>query len=184
MRWECPHCKNVKLAPSRPRMKDVRRYCLPCSERQGPSGACDPMTERELERLARVSRHELQALLWPDALYCLFDEWRTLPLFMGRLRFTCLEVRPGLYPNAQFGRGNDLIVYYTDDRADTLAHLLYGMLGSLYDRHPDSTIMHAALRQLTHLPEFADMPIYDFVPWDLSDVAQWFRQSNLFVARP
>jgi len=34
-RWVCPQCGAGKLAPSRPRKDDVRRYCLPCSERTG-----------------------------------------------------------------------------------------------------------------------------------------------------
>jgi hypothetical protein len=34
-RWVCPNCGAGKLAPSRPRKDDVRRYCLPCSERTG-----------------------------------------------------------------------------------------------------------------------------------------------------
>lgn len=35
VRWKCPVCANGLLAPSRPRMNDVRRYCLPCSEETG-----------------------------------------------------------------------------------------------------------------------------------------------------
>lgn len=34
-RWVCPLCSSGKLAPSRPRKDDVRRFCLPCSERTG-----------------------------------------------------------------------------------------------------------------------------------------------------
>ena len=33
--WKCPHCNSGKRAPERPRQNDVRRYCLPCSERTG-----------------------------------------------------------------------------------------------------------------------------------------------------
>lgn len=35
VRWKCPQCENGLLAPSRPRMNDVRRYCLPCSAKVG-----------------------------------------------------------------------------------------------------------------------------------------------------
>lgn len=35
IRWVCPSCGTGKLAPSRPRRDDVRRYCLKCSERTG-----------------------------------------------------------------------------------------------------------------------------------------------------
>lgn len=35
VRWKCPICESGLLAPSRPRMNDVRRYCLPCSEETG-----------------------------------------------------------------------------------------------------------------------------------------------------
>lgn len=35
VRWVCPTCGTGRLAPSRPRKNDVRRYCLPCSEKTG-----------------------------------------------------------------------------------------------------------------------------------------------------
>ena len=34
-RWKCEKCNDGLLAPSRPRKNDVRRYCLPCSAKQG-----------------------------------------------------------------------------------------------------------------------------------------------------
>lgn len=34
-RWVCPRCNVGRLAPTRPRRDDVRRYCLPCSEATG-----------------------------------------------------------------------------------------------------------------------------------------------------
>ena len=34
-RWKCPICENGLLAPQRPRLDDVRRYCLPCSAKSG-----------------------------------------------------------------------------------------------------------------------------------------------------
>lgn len=34
-RWICPLCSAGKLAPSKPRKDDVRRFCLPCSEKTG-----------------------------------------------------------------------------------------------------------------------------------------------------
>lgn len=34
-RWRCPSCGHGHLAPRRPRRDDVRRYCLPCSQRTG-----------------------------------------------------------------------------------------------------------------------------------------------------
>ena len=34
-RWTCPQCGAGKLAPSRPRKDDTRRYCLVCSEKTG-----------------------------------------------------------------------------------------------------------------------------------------------------
>lgn len=34
-RWVCPECESAKHAPQAPRMNDVRRYCLPCSEATG-----------------------------------------------------------------------------------------------------------------------------------------------------
>lgn len=34
-RWKCPTCNGGVLAPTRPRLNDVRRYCLPCSAKAG-----------------------------------------------------------------------------------------------------------------------------------------------------
>ena len=34
-RWKCPICNDGLLAPQRPRLDDVRRYCLPCSSKTG-----------------------------------------------------------------------------------------------------------------------------------------------------
>lgn len=47
-RWTCPRCSTGRLAPSRPRRDDVRRYCLPCSEATGRlvERVC-PANERE-----------------------------------------------------------------------------------------------------------------------------------------
>lgn len=35
VRWKCEHCESGVLAPTKPRRNDVRRYCLPCSQRTG-----------------------------------------------------------------------------------------------------------------------------------------------------
>lgn len=35
VRWKCESCNNGLLAPTKPRMNDVRRYCLPCSASTG-----------------------------------------------------------------------------------------------------------------------------------------------------
>jgi predicted SprT family Zn-dependent metalloprotease len=34
-RWKCPTCNAGVIAPTKPRMNDVRRYCLPCSAKAG-----------------------------------------------------------------------------------------------------------------------------------------------------
>ncbi len=34
-RWTCPACNTSKLAPTKPRKDDSRRYCFPCSEKSG-----------------------------------------------------------------------------------------------------------------------------------------------------
>ena len=35
VRWKCERCEDGLLAPSKPRLDDVRRYCLPCSSETG-----------------------------------------------------------------------------------------------------------------------------------------------------
>lgn len=57
VRWVCPACGDGKLAPSRPRRDDVRRYCLRCSEESGRLVArVAPALERKRqERSARLA---------------------------------------------------------------------------------------------------------------------------------
>ena len=35
VRWKCDICNHGLLAPTKPRINDVRRYCLPCSSKTG-----------------------------------------------------------------------------------------------------------------------------------------------------
>ena len=60
-RWVCPVCRGGKLAPSKPRRDDVRRYCLRCSEKTGRlversapalDAARDKAAQRRQERAA------------------------------------------------------------------------------------------------------------------------------------
>lgn len=53
-RWVCPECGAGKLAPVRPRRDDVRRYCLPCSERTGR------LTERVAPSLERARTEQTE----------------------------------------------------------------------------------------------------------------------------
>lgn len=52
-RWVCPECGSTANAPERPRKRDVRRYCLPCSGRTGHwvERSC-PVLERQRGRAA------------------------------------------------------------------------------------------------------------------------------------
>lgn len=60
-RWTCPTCNTTVHAPERPRRDDVRRYCLPCSQRSGR------LVERralaaERERAAKAERADARRL--------------------------------------------------------------------------------------------------------------------------
>ena len=68
-RWKCPTCGHGLLAPTRPRLNDVRRYCLPCSskspvlvERVSPAleaqRAKRNVAQRERERKARQQERD------------------------------------------------------------------------------------------------------------------------------
>ena len=56
-RWVCPKCQSAKLAPSKPRKKDTRRFCLPCSEETGflVERTC-PALDREREEKATKAK--------------------------------------------------------------------------------------------------------------------------------
>lgn len=57
VRWACPSCGDGKLAPSRPRRDDVRRYCLSCSEESGRlvERVAPALERKRTERSARLA---------------------------------------------------------------------------------------------------------------------------------
>jgi hypothetical protein len=61
-RWQCPLCGSGKLAPSRPRKIDVRRYCLACSEKTGElvERRC-PTLDRRREAVAAKKKQRRRA---------------------------------------------------------------------------------------------------------------------------
>lgn len=58
VRWKCEVCGAGLLAPSRPRMDDVRRYCLPCS---AETGRLVKRVAPALEKKRTASRAKSQA---------------------------------------------------------------------------------------------------------------------------
>jgi hypothetical protein len=61
IRWVCPDCGQGKLAPSRPRRDDTRRYCLRCSEKTGRLvERAAPVLEAKRQRGAERSRTKAQ----------------------------------------------------------------------------------------------------------------------------
>lgn len=74
-RWVCPECDDARLAPTRLRTIDVRRYCLPCSEKTGKlvtrttptldrrrAAQAAKRSESALERRARTQARERDRL--------------------------------------------------------------------------------------------------------------------------
>lgn len=64
-RWKCPQCDDGVLAPTRPRMDDVRRYCLPCSAKHGKlvsriAPALEAKREQAVEKRREKARHKRQ----------------------------------------------------------------------------------------------------------------------------
>lgn len=58
-RWVCPRCETGKLAPSKPRLDDTRRYCLPCSDKTGRlvKRACPTIeAKKEARQTAQAER--------------------------------------------------------------------------------------------------------------------------------
>lgn len=61
VRWKCGHCESGVLAPSKPRRDDVRRYCLPCSQRTGKLvERTSPTLEKQRERRAAFVNQKVQ----------------------------------------------------------------------------------------------------------------------------
>lgn len=62
VRWKCPTCDSGVLAPSRPRMNDIRRYCLPCSKKAGVLvERVAPALEKQREVRAEANRAKAKA---------------------------------------------------------------------------------------------------------------------------
>lgn len=64
-RWKCPQCDDGVLAPTRPRMDDVRRYCLPCSAKHGKlvsriAPALEAKREQAVGKRREKARHKRQ----------------------------------------------------------------------------------------------------------------------------
>ena len=55
--WRCPDCGNQKRAPGKPRRNDVRRFCLPCSQRTGymVERVCPTLEKKRTKVKAKVS---------------------------------------------------------------------------------------------------------------------------------
>ena len=61
VRWKCPTCDSGVLAPSKPRKDDIRRYCLPCSEKVGRlQTRVAPALEKQRERSAMSNKKKNQ----------------------------------------------------------------------------------------------------------------------------
>ena len=55
--WRCPDCGNQNRAPGKPRRNDVRRFCLPCSQRTGymVERVCPTLEKKRAKVKAKVS---------------------------------------------------------------------------------------------------------------------------------
>jgi predicted RNA-binding Zn-ribbon protein involved in translation (DUF1610 family) len=65
-RWKCPNCGDGILAPQRPRLDDVRRYCLPCSSKSGKlveriAPALEAQRTRRNEQRTRKAKKKRQS---------------------------------------------------------------------------------------------------------------------------
>ena len=60
-RWKCPQCDAGVLAPTKPRKDDVRRYCLPCSSKNGKLvQRIAPALEAKREQRAASTREKVR----------------------------------------------------------------------------------------------------------------------------
>ncbi len=76
--WTCPRCKECRLAPSKPRRDDSRRYCLPCSDTTGRlvERTCPALEKKrqakEVSRRAKQKKAAARAKAindaWPNCL--------------------------------------------------------------------------------------------------------------------
>jgi hypothetical protein len=99
-RWLCPSCNVGKLAPSKPRKNDTRRYCLPCSEKTGRlveracpaldkkrEAATSARDERQTKaKAAKQAREESRWAVKGEDLRVAWDKMRRLKAIRDALR--------------------------------------------------------------------------------------------------
>lgn len=144
-RWVCPKCGTGCLAPSKPRLDDVRRYCLVCSESTGRLVLrhC-PSIDRERERAekerqeAAERRRKLDEKLshqWPEVLRLYFEHWCDLDSWprderrrvrRTTLRLVCRHSTSGSSGTA-WSRRRHIVVRAGTDRAAGLKVLCHEM---------------------------------------------------------
>ena len=154
-RWVCPTCAAGCLAPSRPRLDDVRRYCLTCSKRTGrlvqrvcpaQERARQAATARRADKVARQqAKAKADAYSWPQVLHVYFRRWRKLDAWEGTYpERSTLVVRHSQVKGHSSGHcalwTGRIVVTTSDDPGASLATLLHEMA-------------HAASRE-GHTPRF------------------------------
>jgi hypothetical protein len=142
-RWVCPLCGAGKLAPSRPRADDVRRYCLPCSGKTGRLVNCTcPAADavrvqrraKHTEKRLRARAKEAQRLAtYPWSLYAAAKKYARLKSWERDLTFAVtdkLTIRKGSHPSSSghaYPASGYITVTAGTDPADGLHTLLHEM---------------------------------------------------------
>jgi len=121
LRWACPLCSDVKLAPSRPRKNDTRRYCLRCSEEKGrlvervsPKLEAKREAKKQAQAKKRRAKHEFKP---PEGYYVVggvnLTEMHLFPLDPSETR-----VRTTKGPGPVLRKPDGIYVFRKGDWAD------------------------------------------------------------------
>lgn len=160
VRWVCPVCHVGKLAPSRPRKNDTRRYCLPCSgestrlvERVAPALETKRQTRRQhaLER-AEIKREKKRAAVTQPDLPTMFrcGTLATTHIPVPWLRRHVIEVRPVERSRGPRIDGHVLIIYdHGGDLHDARAQTVCAVLQLIW--HRNRAAVRLGVERLLHV---------------------------------
>ena len=106
IRLVCPRCKHGKLAPTHPARADVRRYCLPCSEKTGRLvERISPTAQRHrADRLHDAAKRLAEEQTYPGSLRVVARQWARLITWEVDLRNVCFELRRSRIKDYSTGR--------------------------------------------------------------------------------
>lgn len=145
-RWKCPLCDSGVLASSRPRLDDVKRYCLKCSEKTGRlvKRVCPTLdAKRRLKTEKRAAKRQTEAQKRAAdpavKLRKLFNKWKKWKGWTRSLANASLTIRRSNTKSYSSGHcwtyAQEMTVTMGTDFEDAMATLIHEMTHAALPPH-------------------------------------------------